>query len=1125
MLPRRPLALAAAALVVAAACFSDSTGPRLIQRAALSVISTFANPKAVGAPVAKVRIVARRTDGSVAKDTVITYPAGADSMIVALDVPLLGGAISGIEPFNVAFQLIGTAGDTLFSGGPVALTGYATGKAPAGQGTVTVPVVYVGPGKNAKSVATVVKDTAVLFGDSITLTAIARDSLGQPLPGTLIAWTSTDTTRLKIKNKFAGLVGGGSARGIVKAVASTLTGQSDTVRVTVQPTAAIVKQITANGQSGTIGTKLPIPLTVLVQAADSGVVRSVAVNWTITSATGGALSAATTFTDSLGLAQDTLTLPGTPGPVTVRATVAGVVGSPITFTNTAVAGTPTKLAFTVNPPASVGAGVAIAPSVTVAEQDALGNTVTTASDSIVVAIGANPGGATLGGTVRAKAVNGVATFPGLVLNKTSGGYTLVATSVGVSLTSATSTPFAVSAGAPTSLVVVTDPTSTSALTAIAPPVAIAVTDALGNTVTSATNAVTVALTAGTGTAGAVLGGSTTVNAVGGIATFSGLTVDKVGVSYKLTATATGLGSITTLPFNVGPGAVASVQISVAPPSTPTSLVPFGMTVSLLDGGGNVVTTAVDTVTIGVGASPALSNLTGTVKVAAVAGVATFTNLLLDKAGGYTLTATRAGTPSATSPALTVVPGAAAQLQYQVVPSGSGAAGVALATQPVLRVTDAAGNTVTGAAGTVTAGYTGTATVTAGATATISSGIATFTAVAVGGTVGTGSLTFTDGVRSATPMPFTLNAGPASVVLADSGNVQSGNPSALLSTTLVARVTDAFTNPVPCVTVTFAVIAGGGSAGTPSALSDAAGRARTTWTLGAGLGGNQLNATATGVGAPAQFGAFAVPVGTTATWTGLTSSNWATASNWNPAAVPTAASNVFVPTGTTFAPALSAAQGVGQLTVMAGVPMSLGSFTLSAAGAVDAGTAMTGTGSIIMTGTTTLAGTGIPNLQVQGAVTLGARTTVTGLVSVTSGSLNTGGRTLVMGQLSTSGTGSFTSTTATDSLIVTGSASFTGGSSSPSAGTWVFQGTLGQSTGATAYSPTGTHTTVLAGSAAQSIVFGNPASSTFRNVTFNNPAGVNFTASSTIISGNALVQAGAVTGTSATLAGDLADAGG
>jgi len=76
----------------------------------------------------------------------------------------------------------------------------------------------------------------------------------------------------------------------------------------------------------------------------------------------------------------------------------------------------TRLGFTVHP-SDVTAGDAMASAVKVAVQDASGNTVTTATDSITVVLDPNDTGAVLSGNVTKPAVNGVATFDDLSLNR------------------------------------------------------------------------------------------------------------------------------------------------------------------------------------------------------------------------------------------------------------------------------------------------------------------------------------------------------------------------------------------------------------------------------------------------------------------------------------------------------------------------------------------------------------------------------------------------------------------------------------------------------------------------------------------------------------------------------------
>jgi hypothetical protein len=75
-------------------------------------------------------------------------------------------------------------------------------------------------------------------------------------------------------------------------------------------------------------------------------------------------------------------------------------------------------------------------------------------------------------------------------------------------------------------------------------------DAFGNTATGFSGNVTVAITSGTGTAGAVLSGTVTVAASAGVATFSNLSINLTGNSYTLTATSGALTAATSSAFNI-----------------------------------------------------------------------------------------------------------------------------------------------------------------------------------------------------------------------------------------------------------------------------------------------------------------------------------------------------------------------------------------------------------------------------------------------------------------------------------------------------------------------------------------------------------------------------------------------
>jgi uncharacterized repeat protein (TIGR01451 family) len=134
--------------------------------------------------------------------------------------------------------------------------------------------------------------------------------------------------------------------------------------------------------------------------------------------------------------------PNAPASVTNNVTVSG--GGELNTANnaasdpTTVTGPAAKLAFTTQP-SSANAGAAIAPPIVVQVQDAAGIPVTISTAQISMAIGNNPSAGTLGGTLSVNAIGGVSTFSTLSIDKGGPGYTLTASSAG--LTSATSSPF------------------------------------------------------------------------------------------------------------------------------------------------------------------------------------------------------------------------------------------------------------------------------------------------------------------------------------------------------------------------------------------------------------------------------------------------------------------------------------------------------------------------------------------------------------------------------------------------------------------------------------------------------------------------------------------------------------
>ena len=334
---------------------------------------------------------------------------------------------------------------------------------------------------------------------------------------------------------------------------------------------------------------------------------------------------------------------------TLRATASGLTAATSAAFDV-VPGIAQRLVFTAHP-TNTTAGGAVAPAVVVTAQDSFGNTATPFTASVTMSLGANAGGATLSGTNPVTAVDGVATFSNLRLDRAGSGYTLVATAA--ALTSATSQSFNVAAGSAALLAFTVGPGTTVAGAALTPAVQVTARDDYGNTAASFTGNVTVAI--GTNPGGSTLGGTSTVAAVAGVATFADLTLNKVGAGYTLTASAATLAGPSSAGFTITAATAKTLAFTVQPVSAVvgTAITP-AVQVTARDNYGNTAAAFSGNVTVALANNPNGATLSGTKTVAAVAGVATFSTLSLNKTGtGYTLRATASGLSNATSTAFNV----------------------------------------------------------------------------------------------------------------------------------------------------------------------------------------------------------------------------------------------------------------------------------------------------------------------------------------------------------------------------------------------------------------------------------------------------------------------------------------
>ncbi|HEU5260860.1 MAG TPA: hypothetical protein VFU41_05475, partial [Gemmatimonadales bacterium] len=585
---------------------------------------------------------------------------------------------------------------------------------------------------------------------------------------------------------------------------ATATGPTAATSAFFDITAGAATRLVFTGQPSTATPLATIDPAVLVTARDAfdNLATGFAGNVTVAigfNPAGGSLSGTQTFAAIGGVATFPTLRINSVGTYTLTATAASLAAA-TSDTFDIITSTATQLFFTVQPGGaahSATAGATITPAVQVTVRDASGQTVTTFNGDVTLTITAGPSGANLSGTTTVPAAGGIATFSDLSIDKTGTGYKLTATSAG--LPAVASAFFTVTAGPAAQLAFNVQPSTATALTTITPQVEVIVRDALDNRVTGFTGNVTVAITPGTGTAGATLSGTTTVAAVQGIASFSTLSIDSAGAGYQLTATAAGLPDTTSTPFNVTATLATQLVFTVQPTSTIAgATISPAVQVTARDASGltDASFTGDVTLTIRAGTGTSGATLSGTRTVAAVNGVATFPTLSIDRSGtGYKLSATGTGVAGSTSSSFTINPGAASQLSFTVQPDST-AAGALITPAVQVTVKDALGNPVKTFGGTVTVTIqtnAGGGTLSGTTTVAAPSGVATFSDLSIDkAATGYGLEATSASLTSASSDLFSITAGAATqlVFSVQPSNVAAG---AIISPNVRVTAMDALGN--------------------------------------------------------------------------------------------------------------------------------------------------------------------------------------------------------------------------------------------------------------------------------------------------------------------------------------------
>jgi hypothetical protein len=301
-------------------------------------------------------------------------------------------------------------------------------------------------------------------GDTLAAPLVVKvtDVSGNPISGVTVQWsaegqggvTETSTvTDASGQTSVLRILGPNSGQQITLASADGLAGSPVTFTHTATAgNASRIEIVSGNNQEAAAGSQVPQDLVVRVLDQDGNPIVNRAVSWVIGQG-GGTPNPETSQTDGEGKASTRWTLGPTPGTNTLNAVVSGL-GS-VTFTaNGTGTGSPSNLALTTQPPASVPVGATLTPGPVVQVRDGAGHDLAVAGVNVTVAVASGRG--QLAGTQTvATDGNGRAQFGDLRITGGTGTHRLIFAAEG--FRSVTSDKFEVGKAATTTAIPTDDP--------------------------------------------------------------------------------------------------------------------------------------------------------------------------------------------------------------------------------------------------------------------------------------------------------------------------------------------------------------------------------------------------------------------------------------------------------------------------------------------------------------------------------------------------------------------------------------------------------------------------------------------------------------------------------------------
>jgi hypothetical protein len=540
--PFRSTVVVVGALLLGGCIDSASTTAPAHSRASLAIVPAFSASAArtsatlsqVGLDFDNVRIVIVRPAADTLKDTTVTFGPTSPEARLELSVDAIPS-----EALSAGIQF--KKGSTVYFSGSTNVTSVSPTTATNSVTPVNINVAYTGPGASTKTV--VVSPGTGVYAATVTtqFSAAAFDGTAA-VPTTPILWTCSDTLIASIST--TGLLTPKGKRGTIFVKATAANGVSDSAKVELAPAASQLRVVQGAAQLGTAGTQLPFPVIIEAIAAD-GLPAPMSGTVTLSGGNGALISPNTATFDASGRVQATMTLGTTSGSIYLFTATAG--GFSLTWGEIALPGTPTQLITNTATAFSMTAGVVPNPVPTVRVADASGNSV----NGVLLKITIDTSGTQVIApfTVSSDSIGLLEVYK--VTPTVAGVYHVkVETQAALGISPITYT-VTVNAGAAAKLAFTKQPVDVKVNSAMSPAVVVTVQDQFGNTVTSATGAISISMDPATGS-GVSQVGTGSVSLVSGTATFSNLMFNVVKSGVKIQAIGASLPATLSAAFNIIP---------------------------------------------------------------------------------------------------------------------------------------------------------------------------------------------------------------------------------------------------------------------------------------------------------------------------------------------------------------------------------------------------------------------------------------------------------------------------------------------------------------------------------------------------------------------------------------------